>query len=78
MHHIAQDAGAVVVAAASPDIDFFADIELNVINKILVPQRLEHAVGKTEGKQVLHGLFAEVMINPIDLVFVPMCENGLV
>ena len=42
--------------------------DLNVIDVLPVPQRLEDAVGKTKDQQVLHRLFAEIMIDAINLL----------
>src|SRR5271169_939103 len=78
LHHVAQHARTVVVAAARSDIDLFTDIKLDIVDEIFVPQRLEHAVRKTKGKQVLHGFLTEVMINAVDLVLIPVGENRLV
>ena len=63
LHHVAEHAGRVVVAAAALDVDRLGDVELDVVDVVLVPQRLEHAVGEAERQQVLHRLLAEVVID---------------
>ena len=50
LHHVAQHAGGVVVAAAALDVDRLRDVELDVVDVVLVPQRLEHAVAEAEGQ----------------------------
>ena len=42
---------------------------LHVIDVIPVPDRLEDSVGDPEDKNVLHRLFAQVMIDAKDLLF---------
>ena len=42
---------------------------------LLVPERLEHAVGEAKGQDVLHRLLAEIMVDAIDLAFIPKAEN---
>ena len=78
LHHVAQHARAVVVAAAAFHVDRLGDVELDVVDEVLVPQRLEHAVAEAEGQKILHGLLAEIVIDPVDLVLVPVGEDVLV
>ncbi len=68
-HHVAQRAGGVVEAAAMADADLFIDRDLHMVDVIAVPDRLEHAVGEAQHQDVLHRFLAEVMIDPVDLVF---------
>ena len=72
LHHVAQHARGIVIPATPLHVDHFAHVELDVVDVILVPQRLEHAVGKTEGQQILHRLLAEIMIDAVDLLLIPM------
>jgi hypothetical protein len=39
-----------------------------MIHVVAVPQRLENGVRKTEGKDILHGLLAQVVIDTVDLL----------
>ena len=66
-HHVAQRAGAFVVAAARFHPDRFGRRDLYVIDVVPIPQRLENAVREAKGEDVLNGLFAEVVVDPIDL-----------
>ncbi len=75
LHHVPQHARAVVVAAPPLDVDGLGHVELDVVDEVLVPERLEHAVGEAEGQEVLHRLLAEVVIDPIDLVLLPVGEH---
>ncbi len=68
----------VVVAAPALDADGLGDGELDVIDVLLVPERLEHLVGEAEGQDVLHGFLAEVMIDAVNLALVPVVQQFLV
>ena len=61
--------------ATPPDAEFLIHRYLDVIDMIAIPDRFEHAVGKTQHQDVLHGLLAEVMINPVDLVLVKQLQE---
>ena len=69
-HHVAQRAGCVVEAAAVADAEFLVDRDLHVVDVVAVPDRLEHAVGEAQHQDVLDGLLAEIVIDPVDLVLV--------
>ena len=66
--HVAQCAGRVVEAAAMADAELFVDGDLDVIDMVAIPDRLEDAVGKAQHQDVLHRLLAEIVIDPVDLV----------
>src|SRR5437879_7643435 len=68
LHDVAHRAGAVVVAGAFFDPDRFGSGDLNMIDVLTRPDRLEDAVREAEHEDVLDGLFAEVVIDPKDLV----------
>ena len=69
-HHVAQGAGGVVEAAAMADAELLVDRDLDMVDVVAIPDRLEHAVGEAQHQDVLHRLLAEVMIDPVDLMFV--------
>ena len=75
LHHVAQHARAVVVAAAALDVHRLGDVELDVVDEVLVPERLEHAVAEAERYEILDRLLAQVVIDPVDLVLVPVGED---
>jgi hypothetical protein len=43
--------------------------DLDVIDEIAIPERLDDVVRKAEDQDVLHGLFAEVVVDAINLLF---------
>src|SRR3989442_1211619 len=67
LNHVAQRAGLFIISASTFNTDRLGVCNLNVIDVLPVPQRLENAVGKTEGENILNGFFAEIMINSINL-----------
>ena len=69
-HHVAQRAGLFVERAAAFDAQRLGGRDLDVLNVIAVPHRLEHGVAEAEHHDVLHRLFAEVVIDAIDRVLV--------
>src|SRR5207244_1252480 len=70
LNHVSEHPGGVIVTAASFDSNCFGVCDLNVIHVAAIPNRLEDAVRESEHHQVLHGLFAEVVINTVNLLFV--------
>ena len=50
------------------DAELFVDGDLNVVDVVAVPDRLEHAVGKAQHQDVLDGFLAEIMIDPVNLM----------
>src|SRR5579863_1883467 len=68
-NHVAQRAGLIIVTAAILDAYGFRNGYLHMVNVAAVPDRLENSFAKAEGQDILHGLFAEVMINAINLIF---------
>ena len=67
LDHVAQRAGLLVVGRAVLDAERLGHGDLDVIDIMPVPDRLEEDVGEAEGEDVLDRLFAEVVIDPVDL-----------
>ena len=67
LDHVAQRAGLLVVAAAALDAGGLGDRDLHVVDHVAAPGALDHRVGEPEHQDVLHGLLAEVMVDPEDL-----------
>ena len=74
-HHVTQGASGIEVASTLLHADGFGICDLNVINVAAVPDGLEDGVIEAEHENVLHCLFAEVVVNPIDLVLRQHCLN---
>ena len=63
---VAHRAGSFVVSAAVLDSNLLRDRDLHRVDQVGVPYRLENRVGKAKSKDVLDGLFAEVVVDPED------------
>ncbi len=68
----------IVESSAALDRQGLGDGDLDVVDAVPVPQRFEQAVGKAQREDVLNRLFAEVMIDAIDLLLAEDRENVLV
>ena len=68
-NHVAKGAGGFVEAAAMFDADGFGGGDLHVVDVIAIPERLDDVVREAEDHQVLDGLFAEVVVDAVDLIF---------
>ena len=69
LHHVPQCAGAIVVVGAAGDPQALGMGDLDVVDVVAVPERLQHQVGETEYQYVLHHRLPEVVVDPIDLLF---------
>ena len=70
LHHIAQRPGRLIERPATFDPDALRRRNLDVVDIVPVPHVLEDAVREAEHQDVLHRLFAEIVIDAEDLVFV--------
>jgi hypothetical protein len=77
-HHVFERPDRLVELGAVLDGESLRDVDLDVVDELAVPDRLEQAVGEPEGKDVLGGFFAEEVIDPEDLLFVEPLVDGLV
>ena len=78
LNHVADDAGAVVVAAARLHPHRLGRRDLDVVDVPRVPQRREHPVGQPEGKQILDRLLPEIVIDAVDLLLPPVLQERLI
>jgi hypothetical protein len=68
LHDVAQAADAVVERAAALDAERLGHRHLDALHVVTVPDRLEQRVGEPEHHQVLHGLLADEVVDPVDRV----------
>ena len=68
-HHVPQRAGPFVETPAGLDAHGLGGRDLNMVDMVAVPERLEDAVGEAQHQDVLDRFLAEEVIDPIDLVF---------
>ena len=72
--HVAKGAGFLVEAAPHLDRERLRHVDLDVVDVVAVPDRLEHAVGEAQRQQVLHRLAADVVVDAEDLL---LLEDGV-
>src|SRR6202044_3210533 len=61
--HVAIGAGLLVEAGALAEVEGLRHVDLDVVDEIAAPDRLEQAVGEPEGEDILRRLLAEEMID---------------
>ncbi len=72
---VAQRAGLLVELAALFDADRFRSSDLDVVDVLAIPQRLEQAVGKAQRHDVLDRLLAEEVVHSIDLLLLQRLQD---
>ena len=70
LEHVAEAAGFLVVPAPMLHAQRLGGRDLNVIDVLTIPDRLDDRVGKPKGEDVLDGVLPEIVIDPIDLFLV--------
>src|SRR5262249_24437588 len=70
LHHVTDSAGLLIIGAAVFNAEIFRDCNLDALHRIPIPQGFEYWIGKTKRQQILYRLFAQVMIDAIDLGFI--------
>ncbi len=78
LDHVAQLAGLVEVTPTAFDADLLGHGDFHVGDVVLVPLGFEQAVGETQGNQVLHRLFAQVVVDAVGAVFREKLRHGVV
>ena len=78
LDHIAYDARAVVVAGAVPYVDLLRHGNLDVVDVVSVPDRLEDGIGKAKDEQVLDRFLAQVVVDSEDLRLVEVALEGAI
>ena len=66
--HVAKRARGVVEGGARADRERLRHVELDVVDVVAVPDRLEEAVREPQREHVLHGLLAEEVVDAEDLL----------
>ena len=69
-HHVSVGAGPLVERCSLVQAEVLGYVDLNVVDVVPVPDRLEQPVGEPERQDVLRGLLAEEVVDPEDLLLV--------
>src|SRR5712691_1301259 len=78
LDHVAKRAGGFIKTAPPLDTQRFRRRDLNVVDVIPVPERLENAVAKPKNEKVLHGILAQVVVDAVDLLFLENVQDDLI
>src|SRR3546814_7509693 len=69
LDHVLQRADAVIIGYAAFEPDGFGDGDLDMVDRLRVPQRLEQHVGEAQRAEILDRFLAEIMVAADDAVF---------
>src|SRR5438067_12962685 len=69
LHNVSNSTGLLIELRACANAKILSNHNLHMVNIILIPERLKDAVGEAESQNILHSLFAHVVIDTVDLVF---------
>ncbi len=78
LDHVAEGAGGFVKAAATFDAKRFSGGDLHVVHVIAVPKWFENAVAEAEDQEILYRVFAEIVVDAIDLMLFENVVDDLV
>ena len=67
-HHVAQGPRRVIESTAAPDRQRLGHRDLDVIDVVPVPNRLEQSVGEAQHEDILDRFLSEIMIDAVDLM----------
>src|SRR5690625_1557538 len=78
LHHVSGSADAVVVSPPGTNTDVLGHRDLYVVDIVGIPTRLEHLVGKSQSKNILHRFFTQIVIDAKNFVRGKDAFNDLV
>jgi hypothetical protein len=78
LHHVAQGSNRVVEAAAVLDAEVLRHRDLDVVDVLAIPDRLEDRVRESQVEDVHHRLLAEEVVDPQELGLVEVLMELLV
>jgi predicted nucleic acid-binding protein len=73
--HVPERARLLVEGGAAVDRERLGDVDLDVVDVVSVPDRLEQAVREAKRQDVLDGLLAEEVVDPEDLLLGEHCVH---
>ncbi len=76
LDHVAQGAGAVVVAGAALQGEVLVEDDLDLFDVLAVPHRLQEGVGEAQAQDVQHRRLAQEMVHPVDVVLRDQGRQG--
>jgi hypothetical protein len=70
LNNVPDNPGLFIKFSPVLDPDRFRDCYLNMVDITAVPERFKDTVSKTEKYYVLNGLLAQIVVYPVNLIFV--------
>jgi hypothetical protein len=74
--HVAKRPGLLVEAGAALDVELLGHVDLHIRDVVAIPDRLEDPVGKPRHQDVLGGLLAEEVVDPVDRLLLEHVVQG--
>src|SRR5215470_4188178 len=78
LHHVADSAGLIVKTAAALYAEILGHGDLDALDVVAVPERLDKSVGKAEGEHVVNRALAEIVVNTKDVVLVESPKQNFI
>ena len=78
LNHIPQCTCTIIETDAALESHRFGDSDLDMLDMLGVPQRFEQDIGKAQRQQILHRLFAEIMVDTENALFGEGGGDGIV
>ena len=67
LHHVAQSTYSIVKLTTTRHAQFLCYGDLHMLHPFTPPQRFKQDIGKTQGEQILHRLFAQIVVYAVNL-----------
>ena len=78
LDHVTQGASGVIKSTTLFNAQLFGNRDLDIGNGFTPPERLKQGIAKAQCKQVLHRRFAQVMVNPENLLFTECAAHAFI
>src|SRR5690625_8029206 len=78
LNHISERARLIVVPASVLNIYCFGDRYLDIVDVISIPEGVKDSIRKPEGQNILHRLFAQVVVDPKNLTLFKVSRQVIV
>src|SRR3954447_3365819 len=78
LNHVANGAGLIVKSSSPLDAEVLCHGDLNALDIVAIPERLNKRVREAKDQQVIHRPLAQVMVDSKDISFVEVVKQNLV
>ena len=77
LYHISEGSGRLIVCPTIPDRERFTHGDLDIVDIMMIPYRLEKNIGKPKCEDILYSSFRHIVIDTIDLLFRKKWNEGM-